>query len=402
MKKTLYDVNLKHKIVLARVDFNLPLAKNDNNQYYVTDANRIKKALKTINFITQQGAKLILLSHLGRVKTEEDLVSKSLKPVVEEFKKYVDNDVFFVPKTRGSEVEEAIKNLKSGQILFLENTRFEDLNNKAESKNDPELAKYWASLGDVFVNDAFATAHRSHASNVGIASNIKESALGFLMQEEIENLAKLKNNPARPYVAIIGGAKISDKIQVLEQLIKECDKVLIGGAMAYTFLKAQGVEIGTSLVEDDYLELAKNLYENNKTKILLPIDNAYAKEFADIQPQYSSPENKNIPADCTSMDIGPETVKLFANEIQKAKTIFWNGPLGVTEFSNYEVGTKSIAIAISQNTDCFSVVGGGDSVAAINKLNYQDRFSFISTGGGASLEYVQGKLLPGYESIEDK
>ncbi|AWX69337.1 phosphoglycerate kinase [[Mycoplasma] anseris] len=397
MKKTLKDLNLNGKRVILRVDFNVPIIDNE-----VADIKRIKAALPTINYILEHGASLVMLSHLGRVKKEEDKLTKSLAPVVKKFAQLINKEVKFVAQTRGKEVENAAKNLKAGEILFLENTRFEDLNDKAESSNNQDLAKEWASLGDVFVNDAFATAHRAHASTAGIANYVKESALGFLMEAEVSHLDKLVNNFERPFVAIIGGAKVSDKIKVLEKLFNVADKVLIGGGMAYTFNKALGKKIGTSLVEDDQVELAKKHLETYNDKIVLPIDNAITKEFANNEPIYTTPENNNIPDDYMGLDVGPETVKLFAKEIAKAKTIFWNGPLGVTEFSYYENGTRNVAIAIANNQACYSVVGGGDSVSAINKLGYHDKFSFISTGGGASIEFVQGNQLPGIVAIQDK
>ncbi|MBN0919089.1 phosphoglycerate kinase [[Mycoplasma] gypis] len=402
MKKTLTDINFDNKVVIARVDFNVPIKMDQNNQQSIADDTRILAALPTINYLLEKNVKLILLSHLGRIKQPQDLGTKSLKIVAQELQKHIKNKVIFVNKTQGQEVLDAVKNLQKGEVLFLENTRFEDLNDKAESKNNPELAKFWASLADVFVNDAFGTSHRSHASNVGIASNIKESCLGFLMAKEIQNLDRIKNNPPKPFVSIIGGAKISDKIQVLEKLLGISDHVLIGGAMAYTFLKSQGHEVGQSLVENDYLQLASQMLTKYADKIVLPVDSAMSKEFADIKPVYKTYASKTIESDDDGMDIGSQTVELFSSYIKEAKSIFWNGPLGVTEFDNFAIGTKAIATAISQNNDCFSVVGGGDSVAAIKKLQLVSKFSFISTGGGASLEFVQDASLPGYECIENK
>ncbi|ACF07347.1 Phosphoglycerate kinase [Metamycoplasma arthritidis] len=397
MKKTIKDLNLKNKKVILRVDFNVPISDNK-----VMDVKRIEAALPTIKYILENGASIILLSHLGRVKTEEDKKTKSLEIVAKKFASMINTEVIFSKETKGEGVKEMAKNLKPGQILMLENTRFEDLNNKAESGNDQELAKFWASLGDVFVNDAFATSHRAHASTTGIANYVKESALGFLMNEEVVHLSKLLSGFERPFVAIIGGAKVSDKIKVLEKLFTIADKVLIGGGMAYTFQKAMGKEIGLSLYEEDRVEMAKKYLEEYKDKIVLPIDNGISKEFANNPVVYTDPNNLVIPSDYMGLDIGPETMKLFASEIQKAKTIFWNGPVGVTEFSEYEVGTREVAIAIAKNQSAYSVVGGGDSVTAINKLGYQDKFSFISTGGGASIEFVQGNKLPGIEAIQDK
>ncbi|MDC8911896.1 phosphoglycerate kinase [Metamycoplasma hyosynoviae] len=398
MKKTIKDLNLKNKKVILRVDFNVPIADGK-----IMDTKRIDAALPTIQYILDKGASIIILSHLGRVKEEADKASKSLKIVAEKLQSLLPKiGVTFLAQTRGEEVEKAAKALKPGQILFLENTRFEDLNDKAESKNSEVLAKFWASLADVYVNDAFATAHRAHASTVGIANFIKESALGFLMQTEVENLSKLLKGFKRPFVSIIGGAKVSDKIKVLEKLFGIADKVLIGGGMAYTFKKAMGKEIGTSLFEPDRVEDVKKYLVEHKDKIVLPIDNAISTEFANLPAKFTTPDNDNIPEGYMGLDIGPETIKLFASEISNAKTIFWNGPLGVTEFSEYEKGTKSVAITIANKKDVFSVVGGGDSVTAINKLGYQDKFSFISTGGGASIEFIQNGTLPGIDAIQDK
>lgn len=397
MKKSIKDLNLNGKKVILRVDFNVPIADGK-----IADMKRIDAALPTIKYILDNGASIILLSHLGRIKTEEDKKSKSLKIVADKLKEMLPNKTTFINETRSKEITKAAKSLKPGEILFLENTRFEDLNKKAESSNNPTLAKYWASLGDVFVNDAFATAHRAHASTVGIANYVKESALGFLMEEEVKELSKLLKGFKRPFISIIGGAKVSDKLKVLEKLFTIADKVLIGGGMAYTFKKALGKEIGTSIFEQDRIEDVKKYLSLYKDKIVLPIDNAITREFANNPAVFTSSKNDNIPADYMGLDIGPETIRLFSREIANAKTIFWNGPLGVTEFSEYEKGTKAIAIAIADNKDVFSVVGGGDSVTAINKLGYQDKFSFISTGGGASIEFIQNGTLPGIDAIQDK
>lgn len=397
MKKSIKDLNLNGKKVILRVDFNVPIADGK-----IADMKRIDAALPTIKYILDNGASIILLSHLGRIKTEEDKKSKSLKIVADKLKEMLPNKITFINETRSKEITKAAKSLKPGEILFLENTRFEDLNKKAESSNNSTLAKYWANLGDVFVNDAFATAHRAHASTVGIANYVKESALGFLMEEEVKELSKLLKGFKRPFISIIGGAKVSDKLKVLEKLFTIADKVLIGGGMAYTFKKALGKEIGTSIFEQDRIEDVKKYLSLYKDKIVLPIDNAITREFANNPAVFTSSKNDNIPADYMGLDIGPETIRLFSREIANAKTIFWNGPLGVTEFSEYEKGTKAIAIAIADNKDVFSVVGGGDSVTAINKLGYQDKFSFISTGGGASIEFIQNGTLPGIDAIQDK
>ncbi|MBN4084503.1 phosphoglycerate kinase [Mycoplasma sp. CSL10166] len=394
MKKTINDLDLNNKKVLVRVDFNVPL-KNG----VITSTKRIKAALPTIQKIVSEGGKAILFSHLGRVKTEEDLESKSLKPVAIELARQLGQKVIFVTKTRGEILEKSIENMKPGEVLLVQNTRYEDLNNKAESKNNEELGKYWASLGDVFVNDAFGTAHRKHASNVGIASNITESSLGYLMEKEVSSLQKVIGEPEHPYVAIIGGAKVSDKIQVLENLAKIADKMIIGGAMAYTFLKAQGLNTGTSLVEDDYLDLARDFLSKYSEKVILPIDHATSTEFKDVEPVFQDVE---ISEGYMGLDLGPKSIELVKSTLNNAKTVVWNGPMGVAEFKNYQKGTYAVCESISELTDAYTVVGGGDSVAAVEKLGMEDKFTHVSTGGGASLELLQGLELPGVTSVQDK
>ncbi|WP_322912501.1 phosphoglycerate kinase [Mycoplasmopsis felis] len=394
MKKTINDLKLKGKKVLVRVDFNVPL-KNG----VITSTKRITAALPTIKKISDEGGKVILLSHLGRVKTQEDLVSKSLKPVAVELSRQLNKPVIFVPETRGIVLEKAIKDMEFGDVLLVQNTRYEDLNEKAESKNSEELGKYWASLGDVFINDAFGTAHRAHASNVGISKNIKDSALGYLMEKEVSSLEKAIKNPEHPYVAIIGGAKVSDKIQVLENLAKIADKMIIGGAMAYTFLKAQGKKVGTSLVEDEFLDLAKEFLTKYSQKVVLPIDHATATEFKDVTPVIQENEIKD---GYMGLDLGPKSIELVKETLKNAKCVVWNGPMGVAEFENYKEGTLAVCKSISQLKDCYTVVGGGDSVAAVEKLGMEDKFSHVSTGGGASLELLQGLELPAVLAIKDK
>lgn len=394
MKKTIDDLKLKGKKVLVRVDFNVPIKDG-----VITSTKRITAALPTIKKIVNDGGKAILLSHLGKVKEEADLAKRNLEPVANELAKQLGQAVTFVNATRGVELEQAINNMKDGEVLLMQNTRYEDLNGKAESKNSPELGKYWASLGDVFVNDAFGTAHRAHASNVGISSNIGENALGYLMEKEVSALSKAIENPEHPYVAIIGGAKVSDKIQVLENLVKIADKMIIGGGMAYTFLKAQGHTIGTSLVEDDRLELAKEFLDKYASKVVLPVDHLVAAEFKDVHGIVSDIDIKD---GYMGLDLGPKSKELFAKELIGAKTVVWNGPMGVTEFDNFKEGTLEVCRAISKLENCYSVVGGGDSVAAVQKLGMEDKFSHVSTGGGASLELLQGVKLPGFEAIQDK
>ena len=395
-KLTIRDLKLKDKKLLIRVDFNVPFKDGQ-----ISDDNRIIQALPTIMYALKKRAKVILLSHLGRVKTEEDLAKNSLAPVAKRLEELLGKPVVFIPETRGPKLEAAINNLKAGEILMIENTRFEDLDGNKESKNNPELGKYWASLGDLFVNDAFGTAHRAHASNVGIASNIGGAAAGFLLEKEIKFIGEAVDNPKRPFVAILGGAKVSDKIGVIENLLKTADHILIGGGMAYTFVKAQGNDVGLSLVEDDKLDLAKDLLEKAKGKIILGTDVYTAKEFSNDS-EKNLRDYTNIPADEMGLDVGPKTIELFKNYLKDAKTVVWNGPLGVFEFSNFANGTVEIAKFLSTLTNATTVVGGGDSAAAVIENGLEHGFTHISTGGGASLEYLEGKKLPGIECVNDK
>ncbi|EAC7472132.1 phosphoglycerate kinase [Listeria monocytogenes] len=394
-KKVVTDLDLKDKKVLVRVDFNVPMKDGK-----ITNDNRIVAALPTIEYILEQNGKAILFSHLGKVKTEEDKEGKSLRPVAARLSELLGKEVKFVPTTRGPELEKAIDELKDGEVLLFENTRFEDIDGKKESKNDPELGKYWASLGDVFVNDAFGTAHRAHASNVGIASNL-ESAAGFLMEKEIKFIGGVVDNPARPLVAILGGAKVSDKIGVIENLLTKADKVLVGGGMTFTFMAAQGQEIGKSLLEAAKVELAKGLLEKAGDKLVLPVDAVVSKEFSNDAPFHTVDADK-MPADEMGLDIGQATIDLFTKELQGAKTVVWNGPMGVFELSNFAKGTIGVCEAIANLTDATTIIGGGDSAAAAMDLGFADKFTHISTGGGASLEYLEGKELPGVASISDK
>ncbi|MBG0730864.1 phosphoglycerate kinase [Mycoplasma sp. 'Moose RK'] len=396
-KKFIDQIDFFGKKVILRVDFNVPIANGK-----ITSTKRILASLKTINKIVDDGGKLVILSHLGRVKSEADLEKKSLKLVAEELAKILEKKVGFVPQNQGDEVERAVENLQNGEILVLENTRFQDLNNKAESKNNPELGKYWASLGDVFVNDAFGTLHRAHASNVGIANYIGESAIGYLVKEELDALSKLIFEPQKPFFAIIGGAKISDKIGIISSLLEKADKVFIAGGMAYTFKKALGYKIGLSICEDDKLDLARKLMEKYQKKIFLPIDSACAAEFADVEPIFNTENPLEIPDHLEGMDIGPLTIKLFKEELQGAKTILWNGTLGVAEFKNFSKGTCEIAKIIGEIKNCYSAIGGGDSVAAIEAENLGNSFSHISTGGGASISFIESGDLIGLHPIQEK
>ncbi|EOI03112.1 phosphoglycerate kinase [Enterococcus moraviensis ATCC BAA-383] len=395
-KKTIKDVDLKDKKVLVRVDFNVPLKDG-----VITNDNRIVAALPTIQYVIENGGKAILFSHLGRVKTEEDKAGKSLKPVAERLGELLGKPVTFVPETRGTELETAVNNMKDGDVLVFENTRFEDIDGKKESGNDAELGKYWASLGDVFVNDAFGTAHRAHASNVGIASTGIPTVAGFLMEKEIKFVGEAVTAPKRPFVAILGGAKVSDKIGVIENLISKADKILIGGGMTYTFYKAKGIEIGNSLVEEDKVALAKELIEKAGDKLVLPIDSVCANEFSnDVETVIT--DGEAVPEGYMGLDIGPKSIELFSKELAGAKTVVWNGPMGVFEMSNFAKGTIGVCEAIANLEDATTIIGGGDSAAAAIQLGFADKFTHISTGGGASLELLEGKELPGLAAINDK
>ena len=407
MKKTIRDVNLNNKTVLIRVDFNVPM-KNG----VITNDNRIVQAIPTIQYALDQNAKVVLFSHLGRVKTEEDKAKNSLAPVAKKLAEILGQPVKFVPQTRGAELEEAVKNMEVKDIVMFENTRWEDLEGKKESKNDPELGKYWASLGDVFVNDAFGTAHRAHASNAGIAANMETVVSGFLLEKEIKFIGEAVDNPERPFVAILGGAKVSDKISVIENLLNKADKILICGAMAYTFYKAQGLEIGKSKCEEDFLDFAKGLLEKAEGKIVLPVDSVCVNPDAEAMKEdffaaISNAEAKTfkaneIPADQMGLDCGEATIELFKKELEGAKTVVWNGPAGVFEVEKFAKGTIAICQAISELEGATTIIGGGDSASAAIKLGYEEKFSHISTGGGASLEYLEGKELPGVACINDK
>lgn len=396
-KKTVKDIDVNGKKVIVRVDFNVPIKDG-----VIIDDNRIVQALPTINYLIDNNAKIILCSHLGKVKTEEDKASKSLAPVAKRLSELLNKDVTFVNQTRGEELESAINNLNEGDVLMFENTRFEDVDGKKESGCDEELGKYWASLSDgVCVIDAFGTAHRKHASNVGIATNCNDAVSGFLIEKEIEFLSNAVNDPKHPFVAIIGGSKVSDKIGVIKQLLKKADQILIGGGMMFTFLKAQGYNIGTSICEDDKLDLAKEILAEANGKIILPVDvkinNAFANE-GDIK----DVDIDAIPEGYMGLDIGPKSIELFAKYISEAKTVVWNGPMGVFEMENFANGTKQVCEAIKDNQDCISIIGGGDSASAAINLGYQDKFSHISTGGGASLEFLEGKELPGISCLDNK
>ena len=392
-KKTVKDLEVSGKKVIVRCDFNVP--RKDG---VITDDNRVVMALPTIKYLVENKAKVILMSHLGKVKTEEDKAKNNLECVAVRLQELLpDTKVTFCPVTRGAELEEAVAALNDGEILLMQNTRYE----KGESKNDPELAAYWASLGEVFVEDAFGSVHRAHASTVGIPSNIKENGLGFLVEKEVTMLGKAVDEPAHPFVAIIGGSKVSSKIDVVDNLLKKADKVIIGGGMAYTFSKAVGGTIGTSLVEDDKLELAKEYLEKAGDKLVLPVDNVVADAFAeDANTQVANAGE--IPEGWMGLDIGPKSVELFKETLADAKTVVWNGPMGVFEMKKFAKGTEEVCKAISELDGAITVIGGGDSAAAAKQLGYADKFSHVSTGGGASLEYMEGKTLPGIAIINEK
>ena len=393
------DLDVKGKKVLMRVDFNVPI-KNG----VIGNDNRIVAALPTINYIIEHDGKAILFSHLGRIKKEEDKKELSLRPVAERLAELLNKPVTFVPATRGAQLEDAINNMNDGDVLLVENTRFEDLDGKKESGNDPELGKYWASLGDVFVNDAFGTAHRSHASNVGISEAMKaegkQAAAGYLLEKEIKFLGNAVDSPKHPFVAILGGAKVSDKIGVINHLLGKADKVIVGGGMTYTFYAAKGIKIGNSLVEKDKIELAKEIMEKAGDKLVLPVDNVCAKEFNNDAP--SEVVEGDIPDGYMALDIGPKSVELFEDTLKDAKTVVWNGPMGVFEMSNFAKGTLEVCKFLGTLSDATTIVGGGDSTAAVQQLGVADKLTHISTGGGASLEYLEGKTLPGIAAVSDK
>ena len=397
-KLTVKDVDLKGKKVLVRVDFNVPLKDG-----VITNDNRITAALPTIKYIIEQGGRAILFSHLGRVKEEADKEGKSLAPVAADLAAKLGQEVTFLPGvTRGAELEAAINALEDGQVLLVENTRYEDVDGKKESKNDPELGKYWASLGDgIFVNDAFGTAHRAHASNVGISANVEKAVAGFLLENEIAYIQEAVETPERPFVAILGGSKVSDKIGVIENLLEKADKVLIGGGMTYTFYKAQGIEIGNSLVEEDKLDVAKALLEKANGKLILPVDSKEANAFADYT-EVKDTEGEAVDPGFLGLDIGPKSIAKFDEALTGAKTVVWNGPMGVFENPDFQAGTIGVMDAIVKQPGVKSIIGGGDSAAAAINLGRADKFSWISTGGGASMELLEGKELPGLAALTDK
>ena len=386
--KTIRDYDLNSKRVLIRVDFNVPIKDG-----VIKDDNRIVESLPTINYALESGAKVILLSPLGRVKDDADLSKNDLLPVSKRLSELLGKEVKFISTTRGKELEDAVANMSNGDVILIQNTRYEDLDGKKESSNDSELGKYWASLGDVFINDAFGTSHRAHDSNVGIATHLP-SGIGFLVEKELNAMLPVIKNPTHPFTVIMGGSKVSDKIGVIDNLIDKCDYLLIGGGMTYTFLKAKGINIGKSLCEDDYLDYCKELLSKTD-KIILPIDHV----VSDSLESSSSHETSEITDNEMGLDIGSKTIELFKEYIKKSKTIIWNGPVGVFENPMYKHGTESICSMF--NKDQIVIIGGGDSASAVINLGYRDNVTHISTGGGASLELLEGKDLPGISVIGD-
>lgn len=389
--KTIKDIHLENKKVLIRCDFNVPMKEGK-----IVDDTRITAALPTIQYALNNNAKVILFSHLGRVKEEADLAKNNLAPVAKRLEELLNQSVTFIEETRGEKLENAINNMKEKDVILVQNTRYEDLDGKKESKNDPELGKYWASLGDVFVNDAFGTIHRAHASNVGIASHL-DSCIGFLIEKELTALKEL-DNPEHPFIVVLGGAKVADKIGVIENLVKTADKILIGGGMAFTFLKAEGYEIGNSLLDEENIEFCKNIVKEYPNKIVLPVDVAVTTEYSEKE-EYKVKDISDLEYNEMGLDIGPNTESLFENYLKDAKIAVWNGPLGVYEFEKYKQGTNHILQFIVDN-NIKVILGGGDIVAAASTSGYKDKVYHASTGGGATLEYLEGKTLPGLEAIK--
>ncbi len=391
-KKTIKDVDVRGKRVLVRVDFNVPMADGA-----VTDDSRIRAALPTIRYLIDHGARVVLMSHLGRPKGEPD-PQYSLKPVRRTLQRLLGRNVFFAPETVGPETAEAVDRLIDGEVLMLENVRF----NAGEKANDPQFAKELAALGDIYVDDAFGAAHRAHASTAGVAEYLPAYA-GLLLAREVETLTDMLLDPQRPFVAILGGSKVSDKFGVIDRLIDTVDALLIGGGMAFTFLAAKGIETGKSIVEADWIEPAKQMLAKAAEKnvnLVLPVDFVVADAIADdVDTKIVGREE--IPADQMGLDIGPTTIELFKGEISRAKTVFWNGPMGVFEMTPFEAGTREVAVAVARNNQAVSVIGGGDSVAALKKFDLEERVTFVSTGGGASMQLVEGKPLPGVEALMD-
>ena len=386
MKKTIQDFDLDGKKVIIRCDFNVPM-----NNGKIEDDTRIVASLRTIKYALRNNAKVILLSHLGKVKTEEDKISNSLYPVAEKLSSYLDKQVLFSPDTRSSKLTEMVDNLKDGDVLLIENTRFEDVPDKKETNCDEKLSKYWASLGDIFINDAYGTCHRAHASVVGIPKYLP-SGVGFLVEKEVQKLDNILKSNTHPFVAILGGKKVDDKISLTQSLLEKCDKLLIGGAMSFTFLKALGYNTGSSIVSDDYVEFAKEMINKYEDKIVLPVDFVLETTTKDI---------KDFSDGDIGYDIGSKSIKLFEKELDSARRVIINGPMGLFEDVKYQNGTKSIFKYLDKNK-IKTLIGGGDSAAAVNKLGFDDAFYHVSTGGGATIKYIEKGSLVGIDAIEDK
>lgn len=392
MKKSITDLNLTGKRVIIRCDFNVPMKNGE-----ITDDTRIVESLDTIRYAVSERAKVILMSHLGRIKEESDKSKNTLAPVAEKLSELLHRPVLFINKTRSDTLIKTVQEMNEGDILLVENTRFEDLDGKKESGNDDELATYWANLGDIFINDAFGTIHRSHASNVGIGSKLP-NAIGFLVEKELKALSRL-DNPEHPYIVILGGSKVADKIGVIKKLIEKADKIIIGGGMAFTFLKAAGYSIGSSILDEENIEFCKQMLTNYPGKIILPVDVQAATSLEDENSRIV--KINELSATEKGLDIGPETVQEFCDILRTAKTVVWNGPLGVYENPKFCVGTEQVLKFLTDN-HIDTILGGGDIVAAASQLGYKDKVSHASTGGGATLEYLEGKSLPGLEVIADK
>lgn len=387
MKKTIKDYQYKDKTVIIRCDLNVPIKNNK-----IEDDTRIKESLSSINYLIDNNAKIIILSHLGKIKTEEDKINNTLYPVYLKLKELLNTNVYFSKELMGESLEEKVKNLKEKEVLLIENTRYADYPDKLESSCDLDLAKYWASLGDIFINDAYGTTHRKHASNVGI-SQFLPSAIGFLIEKEMTKLDSIMNESTHPFTVIMGGKKISDKTLVIDNLIKKCDYLLLGGGMCFTFLKSMNLNTGLSIVDNDNIEYCKNILNNNKDKLILPLD---------IVTKDNQIKNINeISDEDIGYDIGPKTIEEFTNILKNSKRVIVNGPMGVFEEEPFSHGTKEILQVLKEN-NIKTLVGGGDSASAVNQLGFASEFYHISTGGGATLEYLSGKKLPGIEAISDK
>lgn len=393
MKKTIRDFDLYNKKVIIRVDFNVPIKDS-----IITDDNRIKESLLTIKYALEHGAKVILMSHLGRIKCKEDLKKNNLEIVSKRLSDLLNKNVIFCNETRGINLENSIANMKQGDIILMQNTRYEDLDGKKESSNDEELGKYWASLGDIFINDAFGTCHRAHASNVGISTYLP-SGIGFLVEKELKSFDSVINNPEHPFTVILGGSKVSDKIGVTLNLVKKADYILIGGGMSFTFLRAKGYNIGKSLLDEDSIAFCTNILNDCPNKIIIPIDIVETNEISNNS-NYNITDVSKIDENKIGVDIGPKTIALFKEYIEKSKLVVWNGPVGIFEYDHFANGTKELC-KILASLDATTIIGGGDTAAAVIKYGYKDKVTHVSTGGGASLELLEGKNLPGIEAIDN-